>query len=150
VARRGLQLAVLVLLLSVLGVLSAQPKQGDPERIGNVAIRVIRVPPPPKAYGWGGVLWPPKKGYYFVALRANVKNLGGASAISSLDLRATLTADYGFECHSSLMVKNRPTTMTDLLPGEEAQGDFVFTLKNGVQALARLIRRPTSRVCPAL
>lgn len=120
-----------------------KPKETEsPQRFENLLIQVIRMPPPEKAYGFGTlaemladeILLPPQKGHYFFAVRARVRNVSEKLAICA-NLEATLQADFGLQYHSAWMVKNRPATISELLPGEETEGDLVFMLKNGVRPL---------------
>src|SRR5712692_3497217 len=81
-----------------------------------------------------GEILPPQKGHYFVAVRARVTNVNQKLAICA-DLQTTLKADFGLQYHSGWMVKNHPAKISELLPGEKNEGDFVFMLKNGVRPL---------------
>jgi hypothetical protein len=50
-------------------------------------------------------------------------------------LESTLQADFGLQYHSGWIVKKHPATISELLPGEKTEGDFIFMLKNGVRPL---------------
>jgi TonB family protein len=130
----------------------------NPYRFENLFIQVTRVTPPERAYRFGTLEEalpnvfpprPPEKGHYFVAVKARAKNIGQKLAICAR-VTATLKADFGLEYHSAWMVNNRPATISELLPSEETEGNFVFMLKDRVHPLELTLDLWGSEGCSAV
>ncbi len=78
--------------------------------------------------------------HHRVSVSVRVKNLGKRAICASFTprLRATLDLEYGN------ILRSEEPRMSELLPGEETSGTYVFSVKDGVKPL-QLVLKPLNR-----
>jgi hypothetical protein len=99
-----------------------------PERFKNLSIQVISMSTPETASP-GKV--PPDDRHHYLAFKERMKNLSDKLAMCA-ELNAKLKGEFGLVYPPVLSYGSR---ISELLPGEETEGNFTFMLKNGVRPL---------------
>jgi TonB family protein len=107
--------------------ITKQQETENPKRFENLLIEITSVTTPVPR----DPLAVPQNGYYSVAVRVRIKNLGSELAICG-GLNARLKAEFGLEYPSKPPVSDQPS-IPRLIPGEETELAFLYMLKNGVR-----------------
>jgi len=112
---------------------NAKPKESkNPQKLGHLLIEVVSVTSPDEVNKKGfGMPRKPSEGHYFVSIHVKIKNLDRKLALCA-SLKSTLKEEFGLQ--SQFPIGSVPQ-VSQLLPGEEIEGDFVFLLKKGVRPL---------------
>ena len=79
-----------------------------------------------------------RKDWYYVAVFVNIKNTGKKAACASFDprLKATYGLEYSLQWLDPMKVHFlKAPEVSQMLPGEESNGAYVFTVKEGVEPL---------------
>jgi hypothetical protein len=121
------------LILTVTAIDSVEEKRGRPYRPAKPSDPSVPPPPAESAQENGD--------HHYVAVFVNIKNAGKNSACMSFAplLRTTFGLDYkGLPFYSSTgFDKTFPPVprISEMLPGEESSGSYIFRVKNGVSPL---------------
>jgi len=113
--------------------LNAKPKESkNPQKLGHLSIEVVSVTTPDEVGEKGfGMPRKPSEGHYYIAIHVRIKNLDRKLALCA-SLKSTLKEEFGLR--SQFPIGSVPQ-VSQLLPGEEIEGDYVFLLKKGVRPL---------------
>lgn len=123
------QTLIVFLGLGVVGFARGQNKGAETQRIGDLFIELTGTSTPRELLdGQGRFASSPD--HYWVVAEVNFRN-GGNRAICA-NFSGSLNAEYGLVARTSM---GNPLPISELLPGEDAQRRFIFTLKRGANPL---------------
>ena len=125
---------ILVLLLCLLAYpVFGAGKSKTSQRIGDLVITLVEAEKPECEK--------PRTDHYCVAVRFQAENVGKQALCTSFG--ATLKASFGLDYHE-FSFGPRALHIRELLPGESAEGEYDFFVKNGSEPL-QLVLKPTSQ-----
>jgi hypothetical protein len=112
---------------------SVPPESLNPLEQGRVPAPPVTPPPPA-----------PVPDHHYVAVFVNVKNVGKSAACMSFLplLKATLGLEYKGSFRTQAADKIFPSAprISEMLPGEESSGSYVFIVKNGASPLEMFLK----------
>ncbi len=128
------KLTAIAVLLFLATPSNSKEKDKHTAHFGGLIITVNGPPPPP-------VSAEEKGDHHFIAVFVNVKNAGKNPACASFV--PLLKATFGLEYKGSLTysfigldkIFPSPPKISEMLPGEESSGSYIFLVKNGVSSL---------------
>ncbi len=118
--------------LSLVGLAQDQDKGTQPQRLGDLLVELARTNTPSELILGQGRFAPPADRYWVVA-DVDFRNAGTQAVCASF--MGSLKAEYGLVARTSSLPPESVAPISELLPGEEARRDFVFTLKRGAAPL---------------
>ena len=118
------------LCFSTVGLTQGQDN-AEPQRVGNLLVALSAVSTPASQ---GRFEIPSDR--YWVVTEVNFRNVG--KLVVCADFVSTLKAEYGLVARGTVpnsLAEVAAATISELLPGEEAQQRFIFNLKRGADPL---------------
>jgi hypothetical protein len=118
--------------------LSAARKEKNSARAGDLQFLVSSVEFP-ETVGPSGMARPNRAtaGYHFVVVHVKVKNMGKLAACAYFTAR--LKARFDIVYRRVLAFEEQVPHIHELLPGEEADGSYVFEVKDGVSPVELIL-----------
>ena len=127
------------LCLSMVSLSQDRDNGAEPQRLGDLLIDVAGIDAPGQLNLGQGKFAPPSEHYWVVAL-VNFRNAGKRAVCATF--AGSLKAEYGLVVRSSGPLGN-VAPISELLPGEEVQRSFIFSLKRGASPLTLAVETVT-------
>jgi hypothetical protein len=91
---------------------------------------------------------PPNKGYHFVRITGTITNVGKHAICTQIS--GVLETTFNLQSYASVYLDGRFNhSLHQMLPGEQAQVDFTFDVKDGVQPVTLVVKQGKKQGCSA-